>query len=331
MHVGVGYSELPDTAAAGREAALEAAKRAGRGTPCDLALLFATARHDAGRLREAVASVIGPAVPIVGGGAVGIISNDRFGYAGDQIGLALIWLEGARCELLVEGDLAKGEAAAGERLGRKLLNLGTTPASPVLLLYDSINRTQGAVRMHMATYLLEGLERGLGFLPDLFGAGMMGDYACTTVHQWTGREMALHTALALAFSGEVRVDTAIMHGCRPASSYYTVTKADKQTILEINGQPALRFIGGVTGSALPPEGYPFFLTFGVNKGDKWGEFDEDAYANRLCLAVDKEREGLVMFEPDMVEGTEFQIMYRSVDLDYIAPKLESAINWVVIG
>lgn len=323
MHVGVGYSELPDTAAAGREAALEAAKRAGRGTPCDLALLFATARHDAGRLREAVASVIGPAVPIVGGGAVGIISNDRFGYAGDQIGLALIWLEGARCELLVEGDLAKGEAAAGERLGRKLLNLGTTPASPVLLLYDSINRTQGDVRMHMATYLLEGLERGLGFLPDLFGAGMMGDYACTTVHQWTGREMALHTALALAFSGEVRVDTAIMHGCRPASSYYTVTKADKQTILEINGQPALRFIGGVTGSALPPEGYPFFLTFGVNKGDKWGEFDEDAYANRLCLAVDKEREGLVMFEPDMVEGTEFQIMYRSVDLDYIAPKLES--------
>ena len=113
MHVGVGYSELPDTAAAGREAALEAAKRAGRGTPCDLALLFATARHDAGRLREAVASVIGPAVPIVGGGAVGIISNDRFGYAGDQIGLALIWLEGARCELLVEGDLAKGEAAVG--------------------------------------------------------------------------------------------------------------------------------------------------------------------------------------------------------------------------
>ena len=90
MHVGVGYSELPDTAAAGREAALEAVKRAGRSTPCDLALLFATARHDAGRLREAVASVIGPAAPIVGGGAVGIISNDRFGYAGDQIGRALI-------------------------------------------------------------------------------------------------------------------------------------------------------------------------------------------------------------------------------------------------
>ena len=67
----------------------------------------------------------------------------------------------------------------------------------------------------------------------------------------------------------------------------------------------------------------FFLTFGVNKGDKWGDYDEDAYANRLCLAVDKEREGLVMFEPDMVEGTEFQIMYRSLDLDYIAPKLES--------
>ena len=322
MRVGVGYADHPDTAAAGRQAALEAMKRAGRDTPCDMALLFATARHDAQILRDAVASVVCASVPIVGGGAVGAICNDRFGYAGDQIGLALLWLEDVRCDLLAEGDLTQGEEAVGERLSQRLLALGVTPSSPVLLLYDSINRTQGDMRMNMATYLLAGLERGMGFLPNLFGAGMMGDYACTAVNQWTGAGMARHQALALAFSGGLRVDTTIMHGCRPATEYYTVTKADKQTILEIDGQPALRFINSVMGPALPTEGYPFFLTLGINKGDKWGEFDDAAYANRLCLAVDNERGGLVMFEPDMVEGTEFQIMYRSLDLDYIAPKLE---------
>lgn len=76
------------------------------------------------------------------------------------------------------------------------------------------------------------------------------------------------------------------------------------------------------GTAIPPEDYPFFLILGVNKGEKWGEFDENSYASRLCLAIDREREGIVIFEPDMVEGTEFQIMYRSLDLDYMAPKIE---------
>jgi small ligand-binding sensory domain FIST len=31
-----------------------------------------------------------------------------------------------------------------------------------------------------------------------------------------------------------------------------------------------------------------------------------------------------MFEPDMVEGTEFQIMFRSLNLDYMPPRIEGA-------
>ena len=32
-----------------------------------------------------------------------------------------------------------------------------------------------------------------------------------------------------------------------------------------------------------------FVTFGVNKGDKFGEYNEEDYANRLCMAIDRER------------------------------------------
>ncbi len=323
MRVGVGYSDNPDTAAAGRQAMMEALKQSGREEPCDFILLFATARPDARLLRESVASVAGPSVPIIGGGAVGAICKDRFGYAGDQIGLAAFWLDQTHCDLLSEGDLTQGEREVGKRLGEKLLALGTTASSPVVLFYDSFDRTRGDIRMHMGTYLLEGLEQGMGFLPNLFGAGLMGDYACSPTSQWAGKDIVRHSAQALVFSGDIRIDAAIMHGCRPASGYYTVTRADRQTILEINGQPALQFINSVVGASVPPERYPFFLTFGINKGDKWGEFDDTAYVNRLCLAVDHERDGLVMFEPDMVEGTEFQIMYRSLDLDYMAPRMEA--------
>jgi hypothetical protein len=324
MHVGVGYSDNPDTLAAGRSAALEALRAVGdaKTRPCDLILLFSTARHDAEILRAATASVLGDAAPIVGGGAVGAISNDRFGSAGDQVILAAFWLDGARFDFLAESGLARDEQACGMRLGRRFAELGITRESPVLLFYDAIEHSRDGVRMLMATRLLAGIEDGLGFLPALIGAGLQGDYTATPTRQWTGEGVGAHHALALSFGGAVRLDSVIMHGCRPATGYYTVTRADAQTILAINGEPALDFLDSLLGSAVPVDNFPFFLILGVNKGDKWGPFDENNYASRLCLAIDKERRGIVMFEPDMVEGTEFQIMYRSLDLDYMVPRIE---------
>jgi small ligand-binding sensory domain FIST len=323
MRVGVGYCDSPDTAYAGRQAALDAVAMARRDDACDMVLLFSTAVHDAGVLRGAVASVVGPRACIVGGGAVGAITNDRFGYAGDQIGLACFWLDGARVNILAEGGLLDGEDETGFRLGRRLADIGTTRESPVMLFYDAIDRTGEGMRLLMATYLMAGIKRGLGFLPNLTGAGMQGDYACTPTKQWIGSEISQHHAIALSFSEDIRIDSVIMHGCHPATSYYTVTKADRQTILEIDETPAISFLNGLLGSMISPEEYPFFLILGINKGDKWGEFDENCYASRLCLGIDRERGGVVMFEPDMVAGTEFQIMYRSLDLQYMEPRIEA--------
>ncbi|MDR2946836.1 MAG: FIST C-terminal domain-containing protein [Candidatus Adiutrix sp.] len=323
MHAGVGYSDTPDTYAAGRQVALDALKQGGLGRPCDLVLLFFTAAHEAGVLRDAVASVVGAGVPIVGGAAVGVISNERFGYAGDQIVLAAFWFEGARCDFLAEGGLKESEEATGCRLGRRLAGLPEfSAASSLMLFYDAIDREDGRMRLVMATPLIAGLERGLGFLPNLIGAGLQGDYAASATRQIAEREVVRHHALALSFSGAVTLDNVIMHGCRPGTGYFTVTKSDMQTVLEINGKPALSFITSLLKNALTPDELPFSLILGVNRGKKWSRFDEKSYANRLCLAVDKERDGLVMFEPDMVAGTEFQVMYRSFDLDYIPPRIE---------
>lgn len=329
MKAGVGYSENPDTRTAGKEVAESACRQAAQSRPCDLVLLFATSRHNAKILREAVADVVGAEVPIVGGGAVGAITNERFGYAGDQIAMAAIWFEAGECHLYTEGGLSEDEVAAGERLGRQFAEAGIKPDTSMVLFYNAIQSNGAAMSMIMATYLLAGIEKGLGFLPDISGAGLMGDFMGTPAGQYTGSGVGTHHALALAFGGGVQVDSAVMHGCKPASCYYTVTKADKQTILEINGQPALSFVRSLMGSAMSPEEYPFFLIFGVNKGEKWAEFDDNAYANRLCLAIDKERDGIVMFEPDMTEGTEFQIMQRSLDLNYIPPKIEQLFTKVL--
>ena len=325
MKASVGYSDHPESEVAGVNAAKMALAQAGRSDPCDLAMLFSTARHDQVVLREAVVSVIGDSVPVYGGGAAGIITNDYFGYAGDQVGIACIWLDGVCFEALIESEMNKGEEEAGIRLGKRLAGSGATPDSPLMVFYDTFDFTEG-VRMLMATWLLAGIEKGLGFIPNLTGAGMIGHLSPVPTRQWTGDGMGEHNVITLAFSGDIRMDSVIMHGCRPATGYFTVTKSVGQVILEINGKPAIQFIDELLDSAIAPEQYPFFLIFGVNHGERWGEYDEDYYANRLCLDIDKQSGGIVMFEPDMVEGTEFQLMFRSSELDYIKPKIDKAFD-----
>ena len=325
MKVGVGYSDHPETTVAGVQVVENAISQAGRSDPCDLILLFSTAMHDPAVLREAVVSVVGESIPIYGGGTAGVMTNDYFGYAGDQVGIACLWLDGVRCDVLTEDRLDEGEEGTGIRLGKRLAEWGTTPDSPVLLFYDAVDTANG-LRLMMATPLLAGIEKGLGFPPDLSGVGMIGDLACSPYQQWIGDKIGKANVIALVFSGDIRMDSVIMHGCRPATQYYTVTKAAGPVILEINGEPAIPFIDQLLGGAITPEQYPFFLIFGVNHGERWGEFDESSYASRLCLAIDKASDGIVMFEPDMVEGTEFQLMFRSLELDYIKPKIDQVFH-----
>jgi hypothetical protein len=77
-----------------------------------------------------------------------------------------------------------------------------------------------------------------------------------------------------------------------------------------------------SGSDKSWEEYPLFLTFGLNKGDKFGEFKEEDYANRLCMALDKDRRALIMFEPDLKPGSEVRLMRRSIDFEYIGQRAE---------
>jgi len=321
FRVYVGFSDNHDTEVAGQEAAREALAQAGTNCPCDLVLLFATATHNPDFLRDVVASVVGHEPFIVGGSAVGAIVNDRFGYGGDQVGLAALWLDEVRCSLVATGGLTDNEEGAGHLLGTNLAASGFKPDMSAMLFYDAIDRTHGDIRLHLATPLLSGLEQALGYLPPkLVGAGLQGDYECSPSHIWTGKDVASHHALALAFDGNLRIDSVIFHGCRPAGDYYTVTKADRQTVLEIDGQPAIPFLEAK--SRLPAEEFPFFLILGVNHGDPSRPYDETKYANRLCLALNRERNGVVMFESDLVAGMRFQLMYRSLDFEYIAPKIE---------
>lgn len=322
MRSAVAFSSDTDSLLAAHGAA--AAALATLGSAADLALVFATVQHDLAAIRTGLRQALGNGTRLVVGGAVGAITNEAYGYAGYQLGLALIALDHTRLTLLSAGDLDEGEHAVGETLGKQLhRTLADNPEQAVILLYDSKSVRSGRGKLNMATPLLAGMRRQLGNLPPLAGAGLIGDMSGSPMPQLIDDAICSQQAIALAFHGGIQMDSIILHGCQPGSDYFRITRADGNLLYELDGRPVLDVISELLGHTVPPEEFGFFVTLGVNQGDKWAPYDESAYMNRLCLKADLKRQALLMFEPDLCEGTEVQLMIRNLELDYIRPKVES--------
>ncbi len=319
---GVGYSLNSSSEDAGVAAAEMALDEAGTRTP-DVALLFHTSLHDPLQFHAGVRSVLGADVRLLGGFAGGIITRDYLGYDGYQSAVAVLASDSISFDGFMEVGLkARGEHQVGVELGRQVRKGSTGQPAGLIYMYDSVKSftPEGGFDMNIGTHLMEGLTEGLGQWPAAAGMGMVGNMQLSPTSQFFNDQILQQAALALLVQGEsFRLHTTIMHGCRPASSYHTVTRAEANVVLEIDSRPALDVIDDLLGphSDKSWTDYPLFVTLGVNKGDKFGPFKEEAYANRLCMSVDRDRRGLVMFEPDLVEGSEVQLMRRAIDFDYI--------------
>jgi hypothetical protein len=316
---GVGYSEDPRSWDAGVEAATAAMKNADT-SQCELAIIYSTEKHDAAQLRNGLRSVIGNEARLIGGNAVGIITADRLGYEGHQVGVAVVQSDTLQIEMFIQRGLPDKEREVGLALGRDIKTREYRGEPNLLLMYDSVKRSAAeGLALNMATPLIEGISEALGTWPPAAGVGMTGSMQWNPTFQWFDDTIEQNTAMALVLAGGVRMDTIIMHGCKPAGAYHKITAADGNVILEIDGRPALRVIADMLGVSDDRswEEYPLFVTLGLNKGDKFAEFKEENYANRLCMAIDKSRNGLVMFEPDLVAGSEIRLMRRSIDFEYI--------------
>jgi hypothetical protein len=327
---GVGYSENPRSREAGAEAAAAAVAQAGIAA-CDLVVLFATSKHDPALLRDGVRSIVGPTARLFGGSAVGVITADRLGYEGFQVGVAVLASDSMHASLFIEGGLPDNEYNVGYELGKQIGSRYGVDDASIILMYDIVKRQMSeGLSLNMATPLIAGMSEALGTWPPTAGGGMTGDMQWNPTFQWFDDRIEQQSAMALVFGGGVRLDTTVMHGCKPSSDYHTITKAEGNVVLELDGKPTADVISDLLGpqSETSWEDYPLFITLGLNHGDKYGETTEDDYAVRLCMDVDRERRGLVMFGDDLTVGSEVQLMRRSIDFTYIARRAEALLEGV---
>lgn len=275
-------------------------------------LTFCGGKHDPRAILAALRAAFGAEVPVVGGSAAGAIWRGGQGYSGLELGLAAFVDADETPVIVVTRDLRGGERAAGRELGARVAGIAAEGAV-VLFFYDSVADT-APLRLHPASAIVEGVQAGLGGREvRLIGGGLLTDMNISDGWVFDGEGIAEHAAVALVFPPTVAEETAILHGCRPVSTFMEVTRIDGAEVYELDGEPALEVIERMLGVAFIPaamQDLSLIATLGEKQGDPYAPYDENSYVNRLILRTDRSRGSITLFEPDFRPGARVQIMSR---------------------
>lgn len=312
MKAGIGYCNGKDARTSGMEVAKRAIENGNVEKP-GLVLAFCGGLVDPAEFYEGLRSIIGNGPPIVGGSAIGLITNQQVSYDGRPTGAAVLESDSLELSVCSAGDLDKNERLAGRRLAEKLSH--DRDGKLLLIFYDSVKRSPTQTTppiMNASPLLLDGLGETLGPSFPVIGAGLVGDYDFGPTQQFCGFHVGTQTVVGALLKGDFQMDYAVMHGCTPMDGiYHTITRIEGPIIYEVDGKPVVSIIDGLYGNQDWRNQKPLKrLAIGLNLGEKFGPYNESQYVNRLITGALPGGEGIVLFEPDLAVGSEFQFMLR---------------------
>ncbi len=313
MKVGIGYANEPDPLLSATRVIGEAVETGGISRP-GLAIAFCGGQLDPDAYLKGLQSHLGMDVPVIGGSAIGVITNEHLSYRGYPATAAVLELNGIQCVVVSQTGLNGNERQTGRKLAEGLPD--HTSDGLLFILYDSLKIPAGGdipPVLNASAPLIEGIEGALRPYVPVFGAGLISDYGfAKSTSQFCGTFSATGSAAALLLSGNFQYYYRIMHGCSPLDGVYRkITKMSGSAIYELDGRPVVEIIDGLYGSGDWHHQHPVdLLTIGVNHGRRFGVPEEGSYVNRLITGILPDGKGIGMFEPDLEPGMEIQFMLR---------------------
>jgi hypothetical protein len=304
--VSVGYGKHFDVATAVAQSITGV-----EGEPIEMLMVFSGGKQDP---RAVISALQGrfPGVPIIGGSAAGAIWRGGSGYSGLEVGTMAFHRREVVPHILVGYGMLGREREVGVLLGAQVVDVAEDGAV-VMLLFDSV-ASSVPLQLHPASTIVSGVTEGLGSKAvRLFGGGLLTDMNLSDAWVFDGREVVKHAAVALVFPKTVSAEIAILHGCRPVSTFMEITRIDGADVYELDGQPALTVVERMLGLPLGgSKGQELTLvaTLGEKQGDPFAPYDENTYVNRLILSANRAAGSITLFEPDFALGTRVQIMAR---------------------
>jgi small ligand-binding sensory domain FIST len=292
LSAGVGVALNADGFTAASEATRHALVSAGT-TAADIALVFAGGRHD----HDEYAGVLGavtraiPRAAVIGCSATGVLSGDdelEDGHAVAVLVLADDGQGGPRLPRPLFIDDIRGDArAAGARLGRDVLRAvgGDESGVVVALLVDPAELD--------AVDFLAGLSESAPEV-QLTGAGVSGGEAgCRVFYDGVARTDA---CVALVFPRDFHPTIGMTQGCQALSEPLTITAADGNLVLELDGRPSVEALQRAISDPRNPalrRMTPHLLA-GIGELGEGGRSD---YVVRQLAIAEGDRPALAVAEP----------------------------------
>jgi small ligand-binding sensory domain FIST len=235
LSAGAGVAVHADGSIAAGEASRRALVGAGT-TAADLALVFAGGRHDHDEYVGVLAAVTRaiPRASVIGCSATGVLSADDELEDGRAVAVLLLGDDGQGGPRLPRplfiGGIRAEARAAGARLGREVRRAvgGDDSGAAVALLVDPAELD--------AVDFLAGLAEAA---PEVLvtGAGVSGGEAgCRVFYDGVARTDA---CVALVFPRDLHPTIGMTQGCQALSEPLTITAADGNLVLELDGRPSV--------------------------------------------------------------------------------------------
>jgi hypothetical protein len=315
MKVGVGYSNKQDAYSAGMEAVRDAMRSQGIDR-ADLIVAFRRGAPDHLEFYRGLRSAAGDKAPIIGGSAIGVITNDKISYKEYASGAVVFNSDRLTHKIITESDLAADEEKSGERLGEALS--AEEGGKLVMLFYDSVKRPPADNMppvLNSSSLLLNGLRQRFTKAIPVIGAGVIGDFDFNPTSQFCGSYVSNQKAVAALLDGDFNIHSCITHGCTPLDGiYHEITKMEGSIIYELDDRPIAQIIDEIYGGKGWREQHPVkLLTIGVDNGDRFTMPDESTCINRLIMGALPDGDGISIFEPDLQNGAMIRFMVRDAD------------------
>lgn len=230
--IGTSYSDSPIARKAAEEASHRALKKAGI-SKAAVAILFASVSYK-NHFKEIVSTIkkITGVQTVVGTSAFGVLSDGcelehRFGLS-----LMLIESEQIIFKPFLVKNLQESNYKAAEAVAQKLKD-DQFEANAMMLFPD--------IYSFQSQAFFDGFEMNYGYVP-FFGGASSEDGKEEKTYQIVDDEVAFDAVAGLALGGNIRVVSSITKSCTPFGEPIRVTRAEGNTIYEMDGRPAYELL-----------------------------------------------------------------------------------------
>jgi len=229
---GVGCSLDENGKQAAREAALQAIGAGGL-TQADWALVFCTFPHRSSYkdIAKSVCEVV-QTKNVTGCSAVGVLSN--LGEIEAQPGVAVLAAssDNIRGTTFLVQDYGDGGLKAGVEIGEELISIESKNTLLSLLPDPYLIHPE---------LLFRGVESQLGEI-QIVGAAASEHPGMNMTYEFCGDRVLSGAVSGLALHGNFTHRIGITQGCQPVGVPCTITKAERNIIFELDGEPAFKVL-----------------------------------------------------------------------------------------